>query len=146
MESLAQSTRITRVLDAKAAGTTDLEGTAVDMQTFEGVLFVAAFGALTATQVTALKAQQCPTSDGTFSDLEDTQVGPLEDDDDNQLLVLDVKNPLERYVRCVIDRGTADAVVDGVIAIQYGPRKKPTSHGSTVSAAEHHTSPAEGTA
>ena len=146
MESLAQSTRITRVLDAKAAGTTNQNGTAVDMQTYEGVLFVAAFGALTATQVTALKAQQCPTSDGTFSDLEDTKVGPLEDDDDNQLLVLDVKNPLERYVRCVIDRETADAVIDGVIAIQYGPRKKPTSHGSTVSAAEHHTSPAEGTA
>ena len=146
MESLVQSTRVTRVLNAKAAGTTDLEGTAVDMQTYEGVLFVAAFGALTATQVTALKAQQCPTSDGTFSDLEDTQVGPLDDDDDNQLLVLDVKNPRERYVRCAVARETANAVVDGVIAIQYGPRKKPTSHGATVSAAEHHTSPAEGTA
>ncbi len=134
MQSLLQNTGIARVMDAKAAGVTAQNSTAVDMQNYEGVLFIAAFGELTDDQVTSIKAQQATASAGTYTDLDGTKVGDMEDDDDNQLLILDVKNPTERYVRCVVSRGTANAVIDGVIAIQYGPRKKPTSQGSTVAA------------
>ena len=133
-------------MDAEAAGTTARNSSAVDMQGWEGVLFIALFGALTATQVTAIKAQQATSSGGAFSDLAGTKVGPLADADDNKALVLDVKRPRERYVRCVVDRDTADAVIDGVIAIQYGARKVPAAHGATVAAAESHTSPAAGAA
>ena len=143
MNSLLSNTEISRVMDAKAAGTTAQDSTAVDMQNFEAVMFVAAFGTLTATQVTSIKAQQATSSSGTFTDLDGTKVGELDDDDGNKLLVLDVKNPTERYVRCVVSRGTANAVIDGVVAIQYGPRKKPTSQGSTVSASVAVTGPAE---
>ena len=146
MLSLNRNTKISRVLDAQAAGTTDENSSAVDMQGWEGVLFVALFGTLTATQATAIKAQQATSLTGTFSDLAGTKVGPLADGDSNKALALDVKNPRERYVRCVVDRSTADAVIDGVVAIQYGPRKMPTADDSTVAAAKSHTSPAEGTA
>ena len=146
MLALAKNTKVTRVLNAKAAGATAQNGTAVDMQNWEGVMFVALFGTLTATQVTSIKAQQATSSSGTFSDLENTLLGPLDDDDSNKTLVLDVKNPRERYVRCVVSRATANAVIDGVVAIQYGPRKMPAAHDSTVAASEAHASPAEGTA
>ena len=46
----------------------------------------------------------------------------IADSDDNKLLVLDIHRPAERYVRAVVTRGTADATIDGVIAILYGPR------------------------
>ena len=145
MLALAKNTKITRVMNAKADGATAQDGTTVDMQNWEGVMFVALFGALTATQVTSIKAQQSTAKSSGFSDLENTQVGPL-DDDGNKALVLDVKNPRERYVRCVVSRATANAVIDGVVAIQYGPRKMPAAHDSTVAASEAHASPAEGTA
>jgi hypothetical protein len=44
------------------------------------------------------------------------------------------------------DPRTADATIDGVIAIQYGARVLPTSQDSTVAGIETHVSPAEGTA
>ena len=146
MLALGKNTKLTRVMDAKSAGVTVQDGTTVDMQNWEGVLFVALFGTLTVNQETSIKAQQSAADASGFSDLEGTKVGPLADTDDDKVLVLDVKRPRERYVRCVVSRGTANAVIDGVVVIQYGPRKMPTTHDSTVAAAEAHTSPAEGTA
>ena len=146
MLALGKNTKVTRVMDAKAAGATAENGTTVDMQSWEGVLFVALFGALTASQVTSIKAQQSTATSSGFADLEDTKVGPLADGDGNKALALDVKRPRERYVRCVVSRAAANAVIDGVIAIQYGPRKMPATHDPTVAASKAHTSPAEGTA
>lgn len=146
--ALLTQINVSRVLNAVAAGTSDQNSSSVDMAGYEGVLFVALFGTLTATQVTSIKAQSS-SDDGstdTFADLEGTAVGPLTDSDGNKMLLLDVFRPDERYVRCVVDRGTANAVIDGVIAIRYGARSIPTTQGSTVMAAESHVSPAEGTA
>lgn len=50
------------------------------------------------------------------ADLEGSLVGPLADADGNKLLVLDVHRPRERYVNCVVNRATGNAVIDGVIA------------------------------
>ena len=57
MHSLLSNTEIARVMDAKAAGTTVENGTAVDMQNFEGVMFITALGTLTAGQETSIRAQ-----------------------------------------------------------------------------------------
>jgi hypothetical protein len=144
---LGKNCKITRVMNAVAAGTTDQNSSVVDMQNWEGVLFIAFFGTLTATQVTLLKAQQGEQADGSdMADLAGTATPALADADSNKCLALDIKNPRERYVRAVIDRGTANAVIDGMVAIQYGPRKAPTSHDSSVKTFEGHVSPAEGTA
>ncbi len=147
MKNFLSGHQVLRVMNAQAAGTSDQNGTVVDTMDYEGVCFVAAFGALTATQVTKIKAQQGALSDGTdMADLEGSAVGPMADADSNELLILDVYRPAERYVRCVVDRDTANAVIDGVIAILYGPRIMPVTQGSTVSASEISVSPAEGTA
>lgn len=147
MHSLENAVKVTRVMNAVAAGTTDQESSTVDMQGFDGVMFIAAFGAITTNAVTSVKLQQGADSGGTDgADLLGTGV-TVADDDDNQVVVLDVYRPTERYVRCVIDRGTQNAVIDGIVAIQYNGRRQPTTHDSaTVVAGESHNSPAEGTA
>ena len=148
MPDLNQATKIKRVMNAVAAGTTDQNGSSVDMANWEGVMFVATLGTLTAGQVTRMKAQQS-SDDGAgdaFADLLGTQTPAMADADDDKVIVLDIYRPRERYVRPVLERGTANAVIDGIIAIQYGPRKKPTTHDTTVQASESHASPAEGTA
>lgn len=147
MGQLLNEIKITRVMNAVAAGTTDQNSSEVDMQGWDGVMFIAAFGALTATQVTQIKAQQdVVTGMAGAADLAGTLVGPLADGDGNKCLVLDVYRPQERFVRCVVDRGTANAVIDGVIAIQYRGRLQPTTQPASVAFSEAHASPAEGTA
>lgn len=149
---LNENVRLSRVLNAVAAGTTDQNGSGVDMQAdggYDGVLFVALFGTLTATQVTSLKAQ-VSSDDGSsdaYADLADSDTGNLADDDDNQCLVLDVFAPPERYVRPVVLRGTANAVVDGVLAVQYRGGKRPSVHDvATIAASLVAANKAEGTA
>jgi hypothetical protein len=145
--NLSSNTKITRVLKAVSAGTSDQNGSVIDMRDYEGVMFLVAFGALTATQVTKLKAQGGDLADGTdMADLEGSATTALADADGNKLLGLDIYRPRSRYVRVVVDRGTANAVIDGAIAIQYGPQIAPPSHDTTVKAVEVHLSPAEGTA
>jgi hypothetical protein len=132
-------------MNAVAAGTTDQNSSSVDMKGFAGCQFVAMFGAITATAVTSVKVQTS-SDDSTFNDLEGTSI-TVADDDDNQAVVVDIGNPQERYLRCTIDRGTANAVIDGVIALQYLPDTEPVTHDTTtVVGSEFHHAPAEGTA
>jgi hypothetical protein len=111
-------------------------------------MFVVAFGAITATAVTSIKLQQS-SDDGAgdaFADIAGTAV-TVADDDDNKLVYLDIQHQTERYLRVVVDRGTANAVVDGIVAIQYGPANAPVTHdATTVVGGEYHYGPAEGTA
>lgn len=147
MFNLSKNVKISTAVTptAGAAGTTDIEGTTLDMQGFEGVLMVVRMGAITGSAVTSIKAQQ-----GALSNMTDaadlTGTGQtIADDDDDQTFYIDLYKPLERYVRLYVDRATQNAVVSSAEYIQYGARELPTSHGSNVSG-ELHVSPAEGTA
>src|SRR5512137_2383079 len=131
--NLSKGVKVARVLNGVAAGTTEQTGSVVDMQGFEGVQFVALFGALTATQVTSLKVQQGSLGDGSdMADLAGSLHTALADADGNKCLVTDLFRPQKRYVRCVVERGTANAVIDGTIALLYGPRVEPVAKDVTV--------------
>jgi len=129
---------------AGVAGTTDINGTTLDMKNYEGVLMVARMGVITATAVTSIKAQQGDESDlSDAADLLGTGI-TIAADDDNEIFVIDLGKPSKRYVRLVCDRGTANAVIDATY-IQYTGKKAPVTQGSGVTL-ETHVSPAEGTA
>lgn len=148
--NLSKQVKITRHSNAVAAGTTDITPSAgIDMSGFEGCLFMVDLGTITASAVTSIKVQQS-SDDGSsdaYSDLEGTSV-TIADTDDNKIAYVDVYRPQKRYLKLIVDRGTQNAVVDGITAIQYGPRVLPTTHDSTtvLSGSEVHASPAEGTA
>lgn len=132
---------------ATAAGTTAVNGSIIDMAGYEGVVFVVRFGTLTATQVTKIKAQQDSDSGGgTMADLVGTASTALADGDGGKVLALDVFRPIERYVRCVVVRGTANAVVEGGFAILYGGSTRPATQPADIISKEVHVSPIEGTA
>lgn len=143
----SKNVKISRVMNSQAAGTDDtIESSVVDMQNFESVTFIAAFGEITTSAVTKIVAQQGDLSNGSdMSDLEGSSVS-IDDDEDNQLLVLEIKKPQKRYVQVNVIRATANAVIDGVIAIQDGASKKPITQPATVADTEAHASPDEGTA
>lgn len=143
---LSKNSKLTRHSNAVAAGTTDVEPTGIDTAGFESCLFAVSFGTITSGAVTSIKLQQS-TDNSSFADLEGTAV-TVADTDDNKVFWLDIHRPRERYIRCVVDRGTANAVVDSILAIQYnGVRVAPPTHdATTVGGGEAHSSPAEGTA
>lgn len=124
--------KVSRPVNATAAGTTAINGTGYDMQDFEGIVFICAMGTLTATQVTSLKAQGSA-DNSVWADISGATTAAAADGDSNKVLLLDVYRPQQRYVRPVVNRATANAVIDGVVAIQYGPKKAPTTQSSDVS-------------
>jgi hypothetical protein len=145
--NLSKSIKVTRALNGVAAGTSNQNGSVIDMSGFEGVQFIALFGALTPNQVTSLKVQQGSLADGSdMADLAGSAHTALADTDGNKCLVTDVFRPQKRYVRAVVTRGTANAVIDGVIALQYSSRFKPTTNDTTIKATKLLISPDEGTA
>lgn len=144
---LSNEVAVTQVITPAAgvAAQTDIEGTEIDMANFAGVLFVCTFGVITAGAVTSIKAQQdTATGMASAADLEGT-AQTVADDADGDTFMIDVFEPLERFVRLYVVRGTQDAVVANALAFQYGGRVRPTTNGATVSF-ELHVSPAEGTA
>jgi len=129
-----------------AAGATDLTSEFVDTQGFEGVRLICGFGAIVSGAVTGVRAQQCDTSGGTYADLAGSAI-VVADDDDNQITILDIYRPRERYIKHVVDRATQNATVDFLIAELYGPREEPVAQDTAVVVAQEvHVSPAEGTA
>lgn len=118
---LSTTVKLQRVLNATAAGTTNVNTSSVDLQNKDGVRFVVAFGALTATQVTSVKLQGS-NDNSNWSDLLDPDTasvittGNLADGDSNKIVSLEVYKCKRRYVRAVIVRGTANAVIDGAWA------------------------------
>lgn len=145
---LSGQINISRPSNAVAAGATASNGSGVDMQGYNGVIFIAALGTLTATQVTSLKAQQSDDngSSDDYTDIEGSKTDAMQDGDSNKMLVVDIYKPTKRYVRPVVNRGTANAVIDGVIAIRYNADRIPLELGAAVAASKALVSPDEGTA
>ena len=135
MQAQLLNSKTTRVVNATAAGTTAINGTVLDMQGFESVLFICLMNTLVATQVTGLKAQVGNAANGSdMADLVGAATSNAADADSNKLLMLEVVKPTNmRYCRCVVTRGTANATIDGVTATQFAAHKAPTTQDSTVS-------------
>jgi hypothetical protein len=135
IQSLLKDCKIVRVMNAVAAGTSDQNSSVVDTQGWDGVCFIAAFGTLTATQVTLLKAQHGDASNlSDAADITGAATAALADGDSNKLAVVDVRRPVKRYARAVVDRGTANAVIDGVIAILYRGDTVPVAADGSIAA------------
>lgn len=142
----SKNLKVSSALDY-ASGTADREGAALDMQGFDGVLMIVKFAAIAAGGTNSIKAQQGAVS--TLSDAADLlgTAQAVADDDDNQIYIIDVYRPQERYVRLYVDKDTSNACAESAIYVQYGAKDLPVVQ--TVANAvtyELHVSPAEGTA
>lgn len=122
-----------------ATGTTVVDSTALDMQDWDGVIWIVRIGTPGADR--NIRAQQdTVVGMGAAADL----AGTLVNSATNNVHVLDLKRPSKRFVRCRITRGTT-TTVDTLIAIRYRGRKRGVAQASTVTI-ERHLEVAEGTA
>lgn len=133
INNLLNSVETIRVANASAAAQTDVEGASVDTAGAIGVRFTAALGDVTTGSVLELRAEGRDSSDDAWAALEGAITFTAgASDADNTLLILDVVRSEYRYVRAVLERGSANAIVDGVFADVYGVTVTPVEQGSTV--------------
>ena len=140
--NLGRNVKVTRVQNALSTGQGTTAGTVLDMQNFDGVMFVACVGAITASGTVTVKVLQgattSPTGELSGAALVFTGAG-----DDNKVGVLDVYRPTARYLRTSIVRAVQNGVVDGVVAIQYSGRKLPLADATAALAKVVSISPSE---
>jgi hypothetical protein len=126
---LSNHVKILDVIDAVAAGSTDKVGDHyVDMQGYDGVIFIAHIGTLTSGQVTTLEAKGSDTTSGFAAFATPAITAAMADGDGKKCLVLDIFQPGHRYVQPTIHRATQNAVIDSCIAILYQADYKPVSN------------------
>lgn len=144
--NLSKNVQIRTALD-HAEGSADRNGEEFDMQGFDGVLMVVKFGDIAGGAVTSIKAQQdTATGMGSAADLEGTGI-TVAADDDNQIFVIDLYRPLERFVRVVVDKDAANNTEEMAFYVGYSAIKLPTVMTLADEVTyELHVSPAEGTA
>lgn len=142
-----QAEKVIVVVPQTAAGSTNINGTGVDMAGWESIEFIAITTALTATQVTKIKAQASSDNGSTddWSDLEGTATAAIPDNANNKAGRLEIVKPRKRYIRPVILRGTENASIGGMIAILRGAHNEPITQDASVSVSKSVVSPAEGT-
>lgn len=130
-----------------AANNTDSNSDIIDMQGYDGVLFVGSVTDSVATGVATLKVEQnTANSDTGMAAVTGGQAQATcvaNDDLNDQLLIVDVYKPRERYVQAVRTSATANIAFGSLIAILYGGRKMPEAEHATILNAALAISPAE---
>jgi hypothetical protein len=130
MKSLLNDVKPIPVAGAAAAGTTDVDGAVIDMTQDSGyaaVCGVAQLGDVTAGSVLELTLRGSAAADGSNS-VQLSTTGTVTagaTDTDSKLLVLDHVQPMYRYVFHRLKRGTANAVVAGIVAYVHNPGAAP---------------------
>ena len=134
--SLLKNVKVAYVAGSSAAATTEVLSTVLDMTGYDGVMFVALLGDVTATSVLTLTAKG-NTANSTSSPTPVTQKATAAftagaTDADSAALIVDVYDPALRYMFASLTRTVANAVVNGIVAIQYKAEYRPTTQDATV--------------
>lgn len=128
------------------AAATLLNGSTLDTQLYNGerILILVHLGAIVSGAVTSLKVEVSDASNmGSPADIAGS-AQTIADDKDSTFFMVDIINPIKRYLRVVVSRGTQNATVSAVYII-YGIRQRPVTS-TAVSGVEIHRDKATGTA
>jgi hypothetical protein len=128
---------------AGAAGTTAINGSAVDLSGWDEIMILVPFGTIVSGAATSIKWQEGSTASPT-TDVLGTAMTVLDTEDDTTKCLRIIK-PRSRYGRVVVSRATQNATVGAIYYILSGASTQPATDDTTV-VQETHVSPAAGTA
>lgn len=125
MERGFEQFKVIKVKVASAAGTTAVNSDPVDLQDYDGVVFVTSSGAIVSGGVQSIKVQEGDASD--LSDAVDVSglAITIADTQGSQSFMLDYHRVVKRYARAVISRATQNSTFGEIYAICYGAALKP---------------------
>lgn len=145
--NLLKNACVSQVLGYFAAGQTKRTSTIVDMDGWDGVLFIAELGTLLDTGTLDVFVEQNIINSVTgMARLATTTVHTCNAADalkTQSCILVDVYRPTERYLQCNITPAVANAVILGISAIQYNGRKVPATFGTSVLKSTQLVEPAE---
>ena len=134
--NLSTDIKVTVVAASAVAAQTEVLSSVLDMQGYDGVMFIALTGDVTTACVLTLTAKgnsasstSSPTPVTQKATTAFTADGTSADD---KALIVDVYQPRLRYMFASLTRTAANAVVGGIIAIQYAAGNRPTSQAASV--------------
>lgn len=133
--NIAHGIKVTVVSPAAAAAQTAINSSILDMQGWDGVMFLALTGTVTDGCVLTLAAKGNSANHLTVPDPVTQAAATFTADStsgNSKTLMVDVCDPALRYAFANLTRTTANAVVGGIIAIQYNADLKPTVQDATV--------------
>ena len=129
------------------ASDTDQNSDRLDMQGYDGVLFLVPITDSVDTGVAALTIEQndddSDTGMSALTGAVATATSAANDDLNNKLLIVDVYRPTKRYVQGVITSLTANIAFGNTIAIRYKGSKVPITADASVAASSLVAGPAE---
>jgi hypothetical protein len=140
MWDLSKEAKLVRVLNAVAAGQVTQNSTILNMSTYDGVLFALMLNTVTPTAVCTLQAQDNSVNStvgmtnitdagGNIAFTTITDVGGASS---NGVMVLDVVLPQQQFVRAQVNIATANVAIDGILAVLYRSKSRPTLVDATV--------------
>ncbi len=133
--NLLKNVKVTRVKNAVAAGTAEVDSSIIDMTGFDGVMFAILLGAVVdAANLNAKAQSNALNQTGGMADISGAATGVTaltSAANGNTVVLLDVYRPPNEFVRAVLLPTTQNVAFDGVLAIQYKAHKKPTIHDAT---------------
>ena len=139
---------IKRVSNAVAASQTTTKATVVDMAGYDEVTFIVLFGTVTnnskvdvgvyqhSTNVTGSMAATTAKLDQIVSDGTTVALS-------NKAVAITVNKPTKRYLELRVTAGTANAALDGIVAILGQARTKPVTPDASLLAGKFFLSPVE---
>ncbi|HXS24487.1 MAG TPA: hypothetical protein VN719_09670 [Gemmatimonadales bacterium] len=126
LHHLFKNADIRLAMQEQAAGIANVNGNSIDTLGYDAVAFVGIWGALTATQVSQFKVQGS-NDNATWTDIAGSHTTLLTDGQSHTVNVIDVYRTGYRYLRLVALRATANAVIDGAVAILYHNENSPSA-------------------
>jgi hypothetical protein len=136
--NLLKHVKVTVISPAAVAAQTAIDSTVLDMQGFDGVMFIALTGDATSGTVLTLTPKGNTASSTSspapvaLTAIAATYTATGAADADSMALICDVYRPQLRYIYANLTRTTQNCVIGGIIAIQYCAAKKPTAQDASV--------------
>lgn len=130
--NLSKNVAIDQVLGYYAAGTTKRTSDIIDMQGWEGVVFVAGLGTIIeAGTIDVFVEQNTANATSGMARLATTTAHTVTSANAalaKSAIVVEVHKPQERYLQCNITPATQNAVILGIVAIRYNGKLAPQSN------------------
>jgi len=136
IQSLLADTKIIRVSNGAAAGTSAVTSSVVDMQGYQGICFIASLGTVVDASVLTLTVNE-NTANSTSSPTPVAVTGGATQaftasTSSNTDLIVDVVRPKDRYVYCVLTRTAQNATVNAIYAILYKANTRPVTQTTNI--------------
>lgn len=145
MGSFLKECKIVTVENSVAAGKATTVGEIVDTAGFDGACFIYKLGAVVDAAVATLKIyQDSAVGFAAPAELSGASAAiALAATDSDQVLVVDIIKPRERFLRPTIVTADQNVEIDSAICILYNPDVKPVVQPDTIDASALVVSPAE---